>query len=1235
MAGDHSWTPPPMVERLPSLASEILQKLVVSAFDDGGRKFLPRGSIDKLVTKVTIAQELQLATLDWHTAYLDIFATWVLTQAPRLFLIVLKCGLKAETAREALRCFQHYGFTDALLPVQGSPSLSDKSHFHCSYWDDLTADRFTMNQWEYLAPVFEPARYHYNLQDGCVLPFIQQDPNRKEGAFSYVYKVVIHPEHNGHNIQEVAIKEIRVTRGSDQANTSDAWEREARALESINKIDHPHIIQCLAAISRKDNRYFMFPWATGGSLRDFWEAFPVHTTPMTQRSLIQQALHQLQGLALALDKLHNFEAEPLEVTISPPNDEQEERRPGNDSIRHGDLKPENLLRFATSNMELGTLKIADMGLAKKNIAQTVNRKCLTTTRYSTIQYQAPEADTSLQGLSRLYDIWSMGCIIFEFVIWLLYGNKRLELFYLDLQGSTRQACPYFELQQGDKAKVHQVVTHWMDHMQAKEPECARESALGDLLRLVRQRLLVVELPPARGRTLREPSMTSMGVSGITLIQPSEPVEGGSSFRATAEVLHKNLTSILQRVMRDQNYVLTATETTSMTPAPALRSYSSALSPNVGLPRTNHISPSNNAQGPIVPAPIRLKDWQFQVDNDFAKEVVREIGPEYFLPQMSEDTRLCDRCFGLDFGAAGFSFEDQPLRLQTKSPTCNFCKLLASACSRMGVDTAPKVRFDRIASTLRLVGGPPLPALSIFQSPETQAPVSIQLGLAQLLDARQDAFFSIVRLWLQDCDRTHGDCRGHTATALPTRLIDVGTESNPGLRLLETSLQAPEENKYIALSHPWGDRKLHPPFCTWRTDINGDGHDLESFKKAIPAEQLPATFKDAIAVTRALQIRYLWIDSVCIIQGKDGDFNDEAERMEDVFSGAYCVLAASRASGQHDGFLGSRPTREVVRFQRLAEKPFHVCEPIDDFNHDVLQSPLNSRGWVLQERALARRTVFFAASQAYFECGHGIRCETLSKMHNNLTDFLGDPKFPEKAMQKRRGFKIAYFQDLYKQYTRLGFTRIEDRALAILGLESRLCKAYGTQGRFGIFDDGPAGGLFHRSLLWRRGEEETLKGMSPIVFSLESRRTTIPSWSWMAYRGAIDYLLEPPFEELEWETDDIHPPWSKSEHIASPSDKTRKPATSPRVETPHELVITARQFNVAGSRNDEAKVLYDALRSASDGRKLFCVVVAKTKTGASVLVRKHYVLIVAMNSTPATLDGHKTFHRMGVGHMLVL
>lgn len=214
--------------------------------------------------------------------------------------------------------------------------------------------------------------------------------------------------------------------------------------------------------------------------------------------------------------------------------------------------------------------------------------------------------------------------------------------------------------------------------------------------------------------------------------------------------------------------------------------------------------------------------------------------------------------------------------------------------------------------------------------------------------------------------------------LPTRLIDVGTTQDPVFRLVETRHDIVQDPHYIALSHPWGNTDVYEAFVTLCNDESDAGHDIARFKKAIPYDDLPKTFKDAVDSTRKLDVKYLWIDSICIIQGPDGDFIDEAKRMEDVYSGAYCVVAASCAGDQRHGFLGARPQRKYVTFQ--TGKPFYICQNIDQFNDDVIMGSLNQRGWVLQERALARRTMYFTKNQTYFECGNGVRCETLTMMH---------------------------------------------------------------------------------------------------------------------------------------------------------------------------------------------------------------------------------------------------------------
>jgi hypothetical protein len=149
----------------------------------------------------------------------------------------------------------------------------------------------------------------------------------------------------------------------------------------------------------------------------------------------------------------------------------------------------------------------------------------------------------------------------------------------------------------------------------------------------------------------------------------------------------------------------------------------------------------------------------------------------------------------------------------------------------------------------------------------------------------------------------------------------------------------------------------------------------------------------------------------------------------------------------------------------------------------------------------------------------------------MADFLGDPNFPNKAMRvKSRALKIEYFQDLYKQYSRLGFTRWEDRPVAIAGLEKRLQKAFNTKGRYGIFDDGNKtdGSLFHRSLLWRRAWEVDEKGDGDPLVAITfpaAKNFHVPSWSWMAYKGGIDYT-DPPYQTAIWETAGIIPPWTR-------------------------------------------------------------------------------------------------------------
>lgn len=124
------------------------------------------------------------------------------------------------------------------------------------------------------------------------------------------------------------------------------------------------------------------------------------------------ALQQMKGLADALKMLHDHD----------PNSQK--------NCIHGDLKPENIVR-AEEPLPLGLLQIADMGVVKLRSEATQFQKPATGEFSGTLRYQPPRPRIGPDGKnwpSPSNDMWSMGCIFLEFIIWLLYGNHALEQF---------------------------------------------------------------------------------------------------------------------------------------------------------------------------------------------------------------------------------------------------------------------------------------------------------------------------------------------------------------------------------------------------------------------------------------------------------------------------------------------------------------------------------------------------------------------------------------------------------------------------------------------------------------------------------------------------------------------------------------------------------------------------------------------------------------------------------------
>jgi hypothetical protein len=188
----------------------------------------------------------------------------------------------------------------------------------------------------------------------------------------------------------------------------------------------------------------------------------------------------------------------------------------------------------------------------------------------------------------------------------------------------------------------------------------------------------------------------------------------------------------------------------------------------------------------------------------------------------------------------------------------------------------------------------------------------QISFPVLPAADASLRFSLLRAWLRWCDK-HTGCKSNnhehnnkSKERLPTRLLYVGNPDSFGYNPDFLKLVPGSEigaAKYVALSHCWGGSnevpkkvpKEVPPHCTTRGNIRA-----RQFKLRI--SDLPLTFRDAIKVARGLKVQYLWIDSLCIIQGDDKDWKEESKRMENIYTSAYCTIAATRAIDSNAGFL---------------------------------------------------------------------------------------------------------------------------------------------------------------------------------------------------------------------------------------------------------------------------------------------------------------------------------------------
>ncbi|KAL2073528.1 hypothetical protein VTL71DRAFT_10854 [Oculimacula yallundae] len=310
---------------------------------------------------------------------------------------------------------------------------------------------------------------------------------------------------------------------------------------------------------------------------------------------------------------------------------------------------------------------------------------------------------------------------------------------------------------------------------------------------------------------------------------------------------------------------------------------------------------------------------------------------------------------------------------------------------------------------------------------------------------------IAKRWLEECLNNHRGCQNTQDTMMPTRLIKVGAPgSNPLLVVSKGT-----KGTYVTLSHCWGSPDGPTPLTTTTATI-------EERKTGIPWDILPKTFQDAITVTRGLDLEYLWVDSLCIIQECPEDWSRESKLMQDVYANAVLNLSADASSNSAAGFGSRHPFyAEVQMDQRGVQLGSGRSPRFDSYglSHrpDMWdgEHPLRTRAWVFQERNLSSRILHFCKFELAWECDTLTRCECVpetSKGYERGTISYWGQKGA--SIDVTRGFRSnlcatqshlstgsntvdpRIWSGVVKMYRDLSLTYEFDRPVAIAGLAAR-------------------------------------------------------------------------------------------------------------------------------------------------------------------------------------------------------
>jgi len=225
----------------------------------------------------------------------------------------------------------------------------------------------------------------------------------------------------------------------------------------------------------------------------------------------------------------------------------------------------------------------------------------------------------------------------------------------------------------------------------------------------------------------------------------------------------------------------------------------------------------------------------------------------------------------------------------------------------------------------------------------------------------------MRHCLRRCHRKHAICNKLRqeihSHKLPKYMLDLRPSDDGQVRIIETQGR---NMAYTILSYCWGRDPTISKAS--KTTLKNTQHRLTGFSLS----KLPKTIRDAADVTRALGLRYIWVDALCIQQDQDRCvIRRDLDAMPEFYARATVVISAACAAHSDAGFSGPRDPlyREYELPMALTdgENTEEDCVSLVERAFEEKREPIDTRIWTQPEDKYALCIFRFESERVLWRC----------------------------------------------------------------------------------------------------------------------------------------------------------------------------------------------------------------------------------------------------------------------------